>query len=112
MTKHVTRRSDIDPEVESFLRSLDGMPPATSVDEMRERELAMQVAHSGVAPAATDQWTVDSPHGPVVLNIVRPAGHSGALTPVIYLHGGGWVVGEFRTHERLLRDLAHAANAA
>jgi acetyl esterase len=28
---------------------------------------------------------------------------------VVYLHGGGWVVGSFRTHERLVRELTHQA---
>ena len=30
----------------------------------------------------------------------------------MYFHGGGWVLGSKRTHERLLRDLVHATQAA
>ena len=30
----------------------------------------------------------------------------------MYFHGGGWVLGGFDTHERLLRELANGAHAA
>jgi acetyl esterase len=31
---------------------------------------------------------------------------------MMYFHGGGWVLGGFDTHERLVRELANGANAA
>lgn len=30
----------------------------------------------------------------------------------MYFHGGGWVLGGFDTHERLVRELANGAHAA
>ncbi|MEA9887241.1 alpha/beta hydrolase fold domain-containing protein [Xanthomonas campestris] len=30
----------------------------------------------------------------------------------MFFHGGGWVLGDFPTHERLIRDLARASGAA
>ena len=30
----------------------------------------------------------------------------------MYFHGGGWVLGSFDTHERLLRELANGSHAA
>jgi len=47
----------------------------------------------------------------VTITIVRPQ-NSGkeALPVVIYIHGGGWVLGGFDTHERLVRELANKAN--
>jgi acetyl esterase len=30
----------------------------------------------------------------------------------MYFHGGGWVLGGFDTHERLVRELANKANVA
>jgi acetyl esterase/lipase len=41
----------------------------------------------------------------VCLHIVRPAG-STAITPAfLFVHGGGWILGDFPTHERFVRDL-------
>jgi acetyl esterase len=34
------------------------------------------------------------------------------LPVVVYVHGGGWVLGNFGTHQRLVRDLANQTGAA
>lgn len=41
----------------------------------------------------------------VKLNIVRPKGVREKLPAFIFIHGGGWVLGDFPTHKRLVRDL-------
>jgi len=43
---------------------------------------------------------------------VRPAGTTGTLPVVLYIHGGGWVLGNAGTHDRLVRELATGADAA
>jgi acetyl esterase len=39
-------------------------------------------------------------------------GANGRLPAVVYTHGGGWVLGNFATHERLVRDLTAQTGAA
>ncbi len=41
----------------------------------------------------------------VSLTIVRPEGVKEKLPVFIFIHGGGWVLGEWPTHKRLVRDL-------
>ena len=41
----------------------------------------------------------------VSLTVVRPAGSKATLPGFIFVHGGGWVLGDFPTHERFVRDL-------
>jgi acetyl esterase len=41
----------------------------------------------------------------VNLTIVRPAGSKAVLPAFIFIHGGGWILGDFPTHERFVRDL-------
>src|SRR5262245_32593463 len=41
----------------------------------------------------------------VSLTIVRPAGSKAILPGFIFVHGGGWILGDFPTHERFVRDL-------
>ena len=53
--------------------------------------------------------TVDGQN--INLTIVRPAGVSGTLPVFMYFHGGGWVLGDFPTHERLIRDLVEGSGA-
>lgn len=43
---------------------------------------------------------------------MRPAGVTGTLPVIIYIHGAGWVFGNAHTHDRLVRELAVGANAA
>ena len=57
------------------------------------------------------------PGGPndtdISVQIVRPPNTSNETLPVVmYFHGGGWVLGGFDTHERLVRELANGAHAA
>jgi acetyl esterase/lipase len=46
------------------------------------------------------------------VRIVRPAGSSGTLPVIVYMHGGGWILGNAATHDRLVRELAVGARAA
>jgi len=60
-----------------------------------------------------DRWTtVPAEVGDVRVRIVRPPGAAGALPVILYMHGGGWVLGNAHTHDRLVRELAVGAGAA
>jgi len=51
-------------------------------------------------------------HGQTVkLVVVRPAGATEPLPVFMFFHGGGWVLGDFPTHERLVRDLVAGSGA-
>ncbi|MEV7728507.1 alpha/beta hydrolase [Streptomyces sp. NPDC087917] len=86
------------------------IPPAEgrkAVDDVQSGE--------GVTPPAVDEeWiTVQGgPTGAVRTRIVRPAGATGALPVILYIHGAGWVFGNAHTHDRLVRELAIGAGAA
>ena len=46
------------------------------------------------------------------VRIVKPVGSSGPLPVIVYMHGGGWILGNAGTHDRLVRELAVGARAA
>ena len=49
----------------------------------------------------------------VSITIVRPPDSNNETLPgIMFFHGGGWVLGGFDTHERLVRELASNVNAA
>jgi acetyl esterase len=52
------------------------------------------------------------PRGAVRVRILRPPNGDDALPAVIYLHGGGWMLGDVKTHDRLVREIASGAHAA
>lgn len=48
----------------------------------------------------------------IKLKIVKPDNATGTLPVFMFFHGGGWVLGDFPTHERLIRDLVRSSGAA
>src|SRR5690348_1759868 len=76
------------------------------VDEVQSGQIAK--------PPVDEQWITvpGGPAGSVPVRIVRPAGASGILPVIIYIHGAGWVFGNAHTHDRLVRELATGADAA
>jgi acetyl esterase len=60
-----------------------------------------------------EKWiAVPADVGPVTVRIVKPVAARGVLPTILYMHGGGWVLGNAGTHDRLVRELAVGANAA
>jgi acetyl esterase/lipase len=60
-----------------------------------------------------EKWiTVPADVGDVKVRIVKPLGAKGTLPTILYMHGGGWVLGNAATHDRLVRELAVGVNAA
>ncbi|MDT0401397.1 MULTISPECIES: alpha/beta hydrolase [Streptomyces] len=64
-------------------------------------------------PDVDEKWlTVPAGAGDVRVRVVRPAGSTGVLPVILYVHGGGWILGNAGTHDRLVRELAVGAKAA
>lgn len=61
--------------------------------------------------ADVSQKTIQVDGQPLDLTIVRPAGVKGTLPVFMFFHGGGWVLGNYPTHERLVRDLVVGSGA-
>jgi acetyl esterase len=60
-----------------------------------------------------ERWvTVPAEVGDVRVRIVTPPDAAGPLPTVLYVHGGGWILGDAGTHDRLVRELAVGARAA
>jgi acetyl esterase len=60
-----------------------------------------------------ERWiTVPAEVGDVRVRIVRPPDVTGTLPVILYMHGGGWVLGNAHTHDRLVREFAVGTGAA
>ena|SRR5437763_5699356 len=60
-----------------------------------------------------DRWvTVPADVGDVRVRIVTPPGVTGTPPGILYMHGGGWMLGNAHTHDRLVRELAVGVGAA
>lgn len=108
----------LDRESQAFLKFVkdSGRPEmhTLSVAEARalfiKGQLAVKVP---MPPVDIETRTIPvGPTGSLVIYIVRPPGNKGMLPVVMYFHGGGWVLGDFQTHERIVRDIVAGTGAA
>ncbi len=84
--------------------SLAGLTPA----EARARLLEEVRSADGVAPSgvAVDEREVEGDGARLRARLYVPEGLSSPSPGIIYLHGGGWVVGDLDSHDTLCRRLA------
>jgi acetyl esterase len=59
-----------------------------------------------------DLTITGGPHGQIAVRLIKPAGATGTLPVILYVHGAGWVLGSPRTHDLLVRNPAVGAQAA
>jgi len=79
------------------------------------REVLEEVQRSPVAKPDVDIEDITiagGPHGDVAVRVIKPAGVTGTLPVILYIHGAGWVLGSPDTHDLLVRNLAVGAHAA
>jgi acetyl esterase len=91
-------------------------PPYLYQLPVAEGRAAVDDVQSGgpTGPEVDDEWIVveGGPTGSVDVRIVKPKGATGPLPVIVYIHGAGWVFGNARTHDRLVRELAVGTGAA
>ncbi|MGX1372803.1 acetyl esterase [Streptomyces canus] len=64
-------------------------------------------------PGVDEKWiTVPASVGDVRVRILKPVGSTGPLPVILYVHGGGWILGNAGTHDRLVRELTVGVKAA
>jgi acetyl esterase/lipase len=105
----------LEPAAQTFVQDTAQPPYLPDLGPEKGRAAVREVQAGDVPrPAAgIEELTVaGGPGGEVSLRIVRPAGLTGTLPVVLYIHGAGWVFGDADTHDRLVRELATRAGAA
>lgn len=104
----------LEPEARAFADAAAQPPTLVERGVDGARALLDEVQAAPVdKPDVDEEWiTVPAPVGDVPVRIVKPVGATGPLPVVLYVHGGGWVLGDSGTHDRLVRELATGTEAA
>ncbi len=105
------------PDAEKLLELIraTGRPPfeTLSVAEARQAYAASRAALQPPTDevAETRDLSIPGPGGPLALRLYRGAGapDAAALPALLYLHGGGWVLGDLDSHDGVCRRLANLA---
>lgn len=106
----------LEPTTQRFIDDLRG-PPLSHLDPAAAHDVLTTLQSQPIAlPEAAIEdttWPV-GPTGETRVRIVRPAdaGAGETLPLIMFFHGGGWVLGDTVTHDRLVREIANGVGAA
>lgn len=97
-------------EVRAFLKGLNAgggkpmeeMSPAEARQVLVSAQQSVEVDYSGISES---ERTIEQNGVQVKIHITRPADAKNDAPVFIFIHGGGWVLGDYPTHRRLVRDL-------
>ena len=109
--------SPLEPLTQRFIDDLmaGGGPPIYTLSPAASR--ALLVRQQSVPIAKPDAHIEDATFpvglkGAVRVRIARPKDSERSVPVTMHFHGGGWVLGNVNTHDRLIREIAVGANAA
>ncbi|MEO8072495.1 MAG: alpha/beta hydrolase [Acidobacteriota bacterium] len=81
---------------------LEKMSPEEARKVLVDAQASAQVDYSGIEES---EKTINADGFEIKLNIVRPEEKTEKLPVFMFIHGGGWVLGDYPTHKRMVRDL-------
>ncbi|MCZ2111514.1 MAG: alpha/beta hydrolase [Dehalococcoidia bacterium] len=110
----------MDPQVEALLQMMAAQAAASGVPPLNEQPADVARAGAEVSFAAFNQpmptgititdRTIPGPAGEIPVKLFRPEAATGTLPLLVFLHGGGWVIGSPATHQKLAAELSLGAN--
>jgi acetyl esterase len=107
----------IDPQVRAFLKKLnestvtppEKMKPVDARKGLVDAQASVTVDVSGITEK---EKTIQVDGTSITLHIVKPEQATGTLPVFMFFHGGGWVLGDYPTHKRMVRDMVVYSGAA
>ena len=107
----------IEKETREFLKAVHGDPNAPqiyelSIEDARNVLIGAQTGEYDKLPVDIEEREITQDGISVSLRIVKPKDSKEELPVLMYFHGGGWILGNDFTHDRLVRELAVGGNVA
>ncbi|MHC6228025.1 alpha/beta hydrolase [Pseudomonas sp. X10] len=88
---------------------LETLAPKAARAVLVDAQAGVKVDLSGIQ---VERKTIQADGQALEIRVVRPQGARGELPVFMFFHGGGWVLGDYPTHERLIHDLVVGSGAA
>lgn len=89
--------------------ALEKMSPEAARKVLFDAQISAQVDYSGIEES---EKNISAGGYEIKLNLVRPEGATEKLPVFLFIHGGGWVLGDYPTHRRMVRDLVVESGCA
>src|SRR5882724_2779374 len=92
-------------QIAALVRPFNELP----IREARKAFLALTAAAGETeGVAGVEDRCIPGPVDPIPIRIYTPEGHV-PFPVMVFFHGGGWVIGNLDTHDRLCRQLTNVA---
>lgn len=98
----------VDPQFTQIIRDYSALPALADLPLNLLRSIPAPVNPGPTPVDAVSERTIEGPGGELKLRIYR-SGDSGALPLLLFIHGGGFVLGGLETHDELARRLTAQA---
>ncbi len=96
-------------ETKEYLKVLNGGGPAVETLSKEDARNVLVTVQAGVKVDVSgieeSEKTITYNSQTLKLTVVRPKGIKEKLPVFIFSHGGGWILGDYPTHKRMVRDL-------
>ncbi len=115
MQKPTSKNPNLTKETEEFINSLAGGKPLyemTPEDARKFLEDLQHKDHTEIEADVTDKEISTETHEKISLRIYKPKNTNEKLPAILYIHGGGWILGGKESWDRFLRQLAVCTNSA
>ena len=104
----------LDPAAAGLLEQMEaaGMPPLNELSPSEARAAAAGFAElggPGDEVATAEDRTISGPAGPIPVRVYTPKSGSAPRPALVYLHGGGWVLGDLEMVDAICRSVANRA---
>ena len=105
----------VDPQVRQVIDALaasDFKPVYEQTPVEARARYERMIEARGIEPApvgAVEEWGIPATDGPLQVRLYRPDTGTATLPGLVYLHGGGHVVGSIDTHDAVVRNLCNGA---
>jgi acetyl esterase len=105
----------VTPETQTFLdfvaAAAEGVVEEPTPEELRQNYAALGATESRPPVASVTDRAIPGPAGDIPLRVYVPTEEPGPRPVLVYLHGGGWVIGSIETHDGTSRALAQGTGA-
>ncbi|WP_316762319.1 alpha/beta hydrolase [Pedobacter aquatilis] len=106
---------NLTPAVKTFLKAIHGGPGIETLstgDARKVLEGAQASVKFDYSQVSESEKTITQDGITAKIFIMRPKGIKGTLPAFMFIHGGGWILGDYPTHKRMVRDLVLGSGAA
>jgi acetyl esterase/lipase len=104
----------LDFTTQQFINGLVGAKPIYTLSPQAAREVLDSIQSGPVElkdASIEDRLLPVGPTGQTRIRVIRPEHADRTLPVIIYFHGGGWILCDTKTHDRLVREIATGAKA-